>query len=167
MNPFEIYIHGTPRGHQICGGQTNHDYISTFYNHDSQAKEKVVLRADICAGDSFYTYIRRQDVYDVEGRPEAFFALTVSFHKSYCTNVYKLFQLFEAVYSQICVGSILQQSENIERFLVADFTAARSGADATVDKIQAAFNQKIVELISPCLLPKNSQFNGRRQSFFL
>ena len=101
MNPFEIYIHGTPRGHQICGGQTNHDYISTFYNHDSQAKEKVVLRADICAGDSFYTYIRRQDVYDVEGRPEAFFALTVSFHKSYCTNVYKLFQLFEAVYSQI------------------------------------------------------------------
>ncbi len=153
MNPFEIYIHGTPRGHQICGGRTNHDYISTFYNHDSQAKEKVVLRADICAGDSFYTYIRRQDVYDVEGRPEAFFALTVSFHKSYCTNVYKLFQLFEAVYSQICVGSILQQSENIERFLVADFTAARSGADATVDKIQAAFNQKIVELISPCLLP--------------
>ncbi len=65
---------------------------------------------------------------DVEGRPEAFFALTVSFHKSYCTNVYRLFQLFEAVYSQICVGSILQQSENIERFLVADFYGSPFGS---------------------------------------
>ncbi len=46
------------------------------------------------AGDSFlYLYTPTGRIYDVEGRPEAFFALTVSFHKSHCTNVYKLFQL--------------------------------------------------------------------------
>lgn len=156
MNLFEIYVHGTPRGHQIWGDEHNHDYISTFYNHDSQASEKVVLQIDVCAGYSFYTYLRHQNVFDVEGRPQAFFALTVSFHKAYCTNVYKLYQLFDAVYNQICVGSILKQTNNGDNFLVADFTAARSGANATVDKIYAAFTQKIGELIEPTLQPLTS-----------
>lgn len=156
MSTFDIYVHGTPRGHQIWGSEHSHDYISTFYNHDSQASEKVVLQIDVCGGDSFYTYIRHQNVYDVEGRPQAFFALTVGFRKTYCTNVYRLYQLFDAVYNQICIGSILKQSGNGESYLVSDLTAARSGANATVDKIQAAFTQKIAELIVPTLQPLSS-----------
>lgn len=156
MSTFDIYVHGTPRGHQIWGSEHSHDYISTFYNHDTQASEKVVLQIDICGGDSFYTYIRHQNVYDVEGRPQAFFALTVGFRKAFCTNVYRLYQLFDAVYNQICVGSILKQSGNGENYIVADLTTARSGANATVDKIQAAFTQKIAELIIPTLQPLSS-----------
>lgn len=101
MSTVDIYIHGTPRGHQIWGSGSNHDYISIFYNHDSEAKEPAVLQADICGGDSFYTYIRSKKVFDAGGRPGAFFALTVSFKKAYCTNVYMLYQLFEAVYNQL------------------------------------------------------------------
>lgn len=156
MSTFDIYVHGTPRGHQICGSEHSHDYINTFYNHDSQASEKVVLQIEVCGGDSFYTYIHHQNVYDFEGRPQAFFALTVGFRKTYCTNVYRLYQLFDAVYNQICVGSILKQSGNGESYLVSDMRAARSGANATVDKIQAAFNQKIAELIVPTLQPLSS-----------
>lgn len=169
MSSFEIYVHGTPRGHQIWGSEYNHDYISTFYNHDSQASEKVVLQIDVCAGDSFYTYIRHQNVYDVEGRPQAFFALTVSFRKAFCTNVYKLYQLFDAVYNQICLGSILKQSGNGETYLVADLTTARSGANATVDKIQVAFAQKLAELIVPTLqtLSWGDTFNRAKKSISL
>ena len=112
MSTFDIYVHGTPRGHQIWGSEHRHDYINTFYNHDSQASEKTVLQIDLYDGDSFYTYFRHQNVYDFEGRPQAFFALTVGFRKTYCTNVYRLYQLFDAVYNQICVGSILKQSGN-------------------------------------------------------
>lgn len=169
MSTFDIYVHGTPRGHQIWGSEHSHDYISTFYNHDSQASEKVVLQIDICGGDSFYTYIRHQYVYDVEGRPQAFFALTVGFRKAFCTNVYRLYQLFDAVYNQICLGSILKQSDNGECYLVADLTAARSGANATVDKIQAAFTQKVAELIVPTLQPLSSgdTFNRTKKTISL
>ena len=153
MNTFDIYVHGTPRGHQIWGSEHKHDYISTFYNHDTPASEKVILQIDVCGGDSFYTYMRHQNVYDVEGRPQAFFALTVGFRRAYCTNVYRLYQLLDAVYNQICVGSILKQSGNGESYIVADLTTARSGVNATVDKIQAAFTQKIAELIVPTLQP--------------
>lgn len=169
MNTFDIYVHGTPRGHQIWGSEHSHDYISTFYNHDSQASEKVVLQIDICGGDSFYTYIRHQNVFDVEGRPQAFFALTVGFRKALCSNVYRLYQLFDAVYNQICLGSILKQSGNGESYLVADLTAARSGANATVDKIQAAFTQKIAELIVPTLqsLSSGDTFNRTKKTISL
>ena len=165
MNSVEIYIHGTPRGHQIWGSGHNHDYISTFYNHDSTATEKAVLQIDVCAGDSFYTYVRRQGVFDFEGRPEAFFALTVSFHKAYCRDVYKLYHLFDAVYSQLCLGSILGQSGNAEKYMVSDFSAARSGGNAAVDRIHAAFKQKIEELIMPSLAPISfgDTFNRRKK----
>lgn len=153
MNTFDIYVHGTPRGHQIWGSEHKHDYISTFYNHDTPASEKVILQIDVCGGDSFYTYMRHQNVYDVEGRPQAFFALTVGFRRAYSTNVYRLYQLLDAVYNQICVGSILKQSGNGESYIVADLITARSGVNATVDKIQAAFTQKIAELIVPTLQP--------------
>lgn len=156
MSTVDIYIHGTPRGHQIWGSGSNHDYISIFYNHDSEAKEPAVLQADICGGDSFYTYIRSKKVFDAGGRPGAFFALTVSFKKAYCTNVYMLYQLFEAVYNQLCVGSIIAKDGTTEKFLVDDFTNARSGTSATVDKIQAAFSQKIEELIVPSLMELTS-----------
>lgn len=128
-----------------------------------------MLQIDVCAGDSFYTYIRHQNVYDVEGRPQAFFALTVSFRKAFCTNVYKLYQLFDAVYNQICLGSILKQSGNGETYLVADLTTARSGANATVDKIQVAFAQKLAELIVPTLqtLSWGDTFNRAKKSISL
>lgn len=163
MNAFEIYVHGTPRGHQIWGSEHNQDYISTFYNHDARASEKVVFQIDICSGDSFYTYMRQQNVYDVEGRPRAFFALTVCFRKTFCTNVYRLYQLFDAVYSQICVGTILKQSGNGESYLVADLTVARSGANTTVDRIQAAFAQKVSELIVPTVQPISTGDTFNRQ----
>lgn len=153
MSSFDIYVHGTPRGHQIWGSEHSQDYISTFYNHDAQSIDPAVLQIDVCGGDTFYTYLRHHNVYDVEGRPNAFFALTVGFRNSFCSNVYRLYQLFDAIYNQICVGSILKQSGNGENYLVSELTVARSGANATVEKIKAVFTQKIAELIVPTLQP--------------
>lgn len=169
MAIFEIYIHGTPKGHQIWGSELNHDYIGSFYSNDKRAKLNAFVQAEICDGNSFYTYLHGMNVYDMEGRPGAFFALTVSFHKAYCSNVYKLYQLFEAVYNQLCTGAIIRKNGDAYNFIVPDFTAARTGGNATVDMIKSAFNQKIEELIAPYLQPLSSEdtCNREKRSFSL
>ncbi len=170
MNAFELYIHGTPNGHQIWGSEINHDYISTFYNHDSNISDKAALQIDICLGDSYYTYLHQKDVYDSNERPGSFFAMTVCFPKSYCTNVSKLYQIFEAVYEQVCVGTLITQKQNKEVFLVSDFESSRSGNSATVDKIRAIFLKNIAELIQPFIMPLvdvPDTFNKTKKQFSL
>lgn len=170
MSMFELYIHGTPNGHQIWGSEKNHDYISTFYNHDSNITDKAALQIDICLGDSYYTYIHQQEVYDSNERPGSFFAMTVCFQKSYCTNVSKVYQIFEAVYEQVCVGTLITQKQNKEVFLVSDFESSRSGNNATVDKIRAIFVKNIAELIQPFIMPLVNvpdTFNKTKKQFSL
>lgn len=170
MSAFELYVHGTPNGHQIWGSEKNHDYISTFYNHDSNITDNAALQIDICLGDSYYTYLHQQDVYDSNERPGSFFAMTVCFSKSYCTNVSKLYQIFEAVYEQICVGTLITLKQNKEVFLVSDFESSRSGNNATVDKIRAIFVKNIAELIQPFIIPLVNvpdTFNKTKKQFSL
>lgn len=170
MSTFELYIHGTPNGHQIWGSEKNHDYINTFYNHDSNLTDNAALQIDICLGDSYYTYIHQQDVYDSNERPGSFFAMTVCFQKSYCTNVSKLYQIFEAVYKQVCVGTLITQKQNKEVFLVSDFESSRSGNNATVDKIRAIFVKNIAELIQPFIsqmVNVPDTFNKTKKQFSL
>lgn len=170
MSTFDLYLHGTPKGHQIWGSDKNHDYIDTFYNHDSNITDKAAMQIDICMGDSYYTYIRQQEVYDSNGRPGSFFAMTVCFPRSFCTNVHKLYQIFETVYSKVCVGSLIAQKQNKEIFLVSDFESSRSGNSATVDKIQAIFVKNIAELIAPFISPLENvpdTFNKAKKQYSL
>lgn len=170
MSAFDLYIHGTPNGHQIWGSAKNHDYISTFYNHDMDRTDKSAMQIDICMGDSYYTYIRQQNVYDSNERPGSFFAITVCFTKAYCTNVYKLYQIFEAVYNQVCIGSLISQKQGKEIYLVSDFESSRFGNSTTVDRIRAIFVKNIGELIDPYLLPFENigdTFNKAKKQFSL
>ena len=159
MSTFDFYIHGTPKGHEIWGSEKNHKYIEKFYGHDSLLGGNVTLNIDICAGISYYTYIRQENVYDVGGRPGAFFALTVGFPNFYCTNVYKLYQLFDAIYKQLCADSIIQISSNGDRYLVSEFQTAQKQGQSTVKKIEAAFSQKEKEVIEPYLKPLDDYLN--------
>ncbi len=170
MRTFELYIHGTPNGHQIWGSEKNHDYINTFYNHDTSIADKWALQIDICGGDSYYTYIHQQNVYDSNERPGAFFAITVCFNRSYCTNVYNLHKIFEAVYNQVCIGNIVSQKQNKEIYLVSDFKASMSSNIKTVDKIYAIFDKNIGELIEPYLISLGNiadTFNKTKKQYSL
>jgi hypothetical protein len=92
-------------------------------------------------------------VFDSNERPGAFFAMTVCFAKSYCTNVHKLFELFETVYNKVCIGSIIAQKQNKEIYLVSDFKASRTNNGLTVDLIHNIFIKNIGDLIQPNLEP--------------
>jgi hypothetical protein len=151
MNTFEFYIHGTPNGLQIWGSDKNHDYINTFYNHDVTVPEKSCMQIDIYMQNSFYTYIRQQNVFDSNDRPGSFFAMTISFNKAYCTNVFLLFQLFDQVYNRFCIGSIIAQEQNKESYLVSDFESAHSNNLLTVDKIRDVFINNIEGVMAPSI----------------
>lgn len=136
-------------GHEIWGSTVNRDYISTFYSRGSSCNEKVFLQIDILDGDTYYTYLHRDSVFDVNGRSGSFFAVTLRFHGSYTTCVYKLFQLFEIVYKKVVLNSIIKIKGEEEVYLVGDFASASVGSTPTINLIQSAFNQKIEELIVP------------------
>ena len=34
MEQFDLYVHGVPVGHEMCGCNEELDYIKGFYNHD-------------------------------------------------------------------------------------------------------------------------------------
>lgn len=151
MKQMEIYVHGTPRGHQTRGTKTHTDYISSFYNRNNNPTEKTQLQIDIIDGISFYTY-KRFSIVDTEGRPDSYFAMTVAFGGQYCSDVYTLYNLLDAVYKKF--GSLFIKTTNqTEQYVVADFDQARHGGKPAVELIQEVIVKNIENKLSSKLLP--------------
>lgn len=142
---FEIYIHGVPNGHDIVGPETNREYISRFYNA-SDSSEDAVMQIDIYKGSCFYTYLRKNNVANFSNRPGSFFALTVCFNQAYCQSVYLLFRLLEAVYTQICEGTIIRSDKKGSQFLVGNLNDARFGGQSAVELIRTKLAEKLTEI---------------------
>ncbi len=162
MKAFEAYIHGNPYGQQIVGSQKNREYIRKFYSFAREASsrnDEAILIIEICAADVYYTYLRPKGMCDSQGRSGAFFAITLSFEKEYCSKVYKLFQLFEAIYEQVCLDSFIERRGAGGKYLVGDFNQARKDSQYTVDVIQEVLNHKIPELLSPYIHPLSQVTN--------
>lgn len=154
MDTFELYIHGTPNGHKICGPDEDSAYIKSFYLRDKEEKTYgSAMQIDIYEGDSYYTYIH-QDITDIEGRPGAFFAMTLCFKRAYCTDVATLYELFQKVYDEVCVGRFVARQGGGEKFLVRDFKSSMFDKKrTTVAAISQAFKNKIPELFKSELMP--------------
>lgn len=154
MDTFELYIHGTPNGHKICGPDEDSAYIKSFYLHGKEEKTYgSAMQIDIYGGDSYYTYIH-QDITDIEGRPGAFFAMTLCFKRAYCTDVATLYNLFQTVYDEVCVGRLIARQRGGEKFLVPDFKSSMFDKQrTTVAVISQAFKNKIPELFKSELMP--------------
>lgn len=143
MDSFSLYIHGCPVGHDIWGPEENRDYIKQFYNHDEQELVSSAFHVERIGNSTYYTYLRKKNVSNADGRPGSYFGMTLCFVNKYCKNVYTLFQIFEAVYSQICVGRLIEQNNNYERFLIRDFA---NDATDILNNIKTLFGSNIKEL---------------------
>lgn len=153
MSNFQLFIHGTPEGHKIWGNPQLPYYFNSFYNKDSKSSLNVFTQIDICEGDAYYTCVHSRNLLDSEGRPGAFFALTISFAKAFCTNLHLLQRLFDALYDQICKKSFLQESGNGEMYRVRDFESAVFQSEQAVGKILSIVDKKIAEELRPYLKP--------------
>lgn len=145
MEQFDLYVHGVPVGHEICGCNEERDYIKRFYN-DDVVEESSLLQIDVVNGKSFYTYLRKKNVRNVDGRTGSYFGLTVSFANRYCTNVQVLYELLDAIHKQICVGCLVKSESGADRFLVKNIAASQYKDRPVVDYIKAVFGNNIKSL---------------------
>lgn len=146
MTQFNLYVHGVPIGHEICGCDEELDYIKGFYSHEDKVKEASILQIDIVGGKSFYTYLRKKNVRNAEGRPGSYFGMTVSFPNMYCANVQMLYAIFDAIYKQVCVGCLIKAEDGGERFLVKEIASCRYGNNLIVDCIKSNFKNNLDSL---------------------
>lgn len=146
MEQFDLYVHGVPVGHEICGCNEELDYIKGFYNHDEEVEVSTLLQIDIVNGKSFYTYLRKKNVRNAEGRPGSYFGLTVSFSGRYCTNVQMLYEILDAIYKQICIDCLIKPENGVDRFLVKQISTASYKNQNAVDYIKRVFKNNIENL---------------------
>ncbi len=138
----EFVFHGVPQGHDSWG-TTGDRYYESFYGIGDFCKgAKTVLiveiRKDVTGFCSYYTYVRPQNVVAQGGRTGSYFGMSLKIEGQYCTDVYSLFQLFDKIYEEKIVGSIIERTGNTEQYLIASF----SDAGATLKTIaQLADNQ--------------------------
>lgn len=144
MISYNLYLHGVPIGHDVWGPEEDLNYLNRFYKDNVEVLENSILQIEIYHGKTFYTYLRKNSVQNAEKRPGSYFGITLSFDGKFCNNVFILFKIFDAVYKQICVGSLISQEGKTERFLVRKFT----DANVVIGKINAAFNQQLEKLLS-------------------
>ena len=148
MAKFNLYVHGVPIGHDIWGASEDLSYIKTFYNHDADVKESVIFCIEALRNKTFYSYLRQNDVDNAESRPGSYFGITLSFSNLYCSNVYLLYKIFDAVYKQLCLGKLIEQDGRKVRYLVRQFI----DDTLTLEKINAAFTQQIDKLLTNSFL---------------
>lgn len=146
MEHFDLYVHGVPIGYEVCGCDRELDYIKGFYNHDTKVEVSSMLQIDVVNGSSFYTYLRKKNVRNAEGRPGSYFGLTVSFADRYCTNVQMLYKILDTIYRQICVACLINAETGEERFLVKQISTASYKNHLAVDFIKAAFKKNVEKL---------------------
>lgn len=146
MEQFDLYVHGVPVGHEICGCDEELDYIKGFYNHDVKVEVASLLQIDVVNGKSFYTYLRKKNVRNAEGRPGSYFGLTVSFVDSYCTNVQMLYEILDAIYKQVCVDCLIKSENGADRFFVKQISTCSYKNHPVVDYIKAAFKKNLESL---------------------
>lgn len=144
MISYKLYLHGVPIGHDVWGPEEDLNYLNRFYKDNVEVLENSILQIEIYHGKTFYTYLRKNSVLNAEKRPGSYFGITLSFDGKFCNNVFILFKIFDAVYKQLCVGSLISQEGKTERFLVRKF----GDANAVIGKINAAFSQQLEKLLS-------------------
>ncbi len=117
---FDVYIHGVPVGHEICGTGHDNDYIKEFYSHNNREDVSSLLQIDILNNKAFYTYLRTKNVNNYEGRPGSYFGISVCFTNLYCTNVSDLYDLLEKIYKAKCLNEILKKDQYSEQYKVSE-----------------------------------------------
>ena len=144
MSNFNLYVHGVPVGHEIWGPAEDQEHIKTFYDSDDQEDVASVFCIENANNKTFYTYIRKRNVQNSEGRPGSFIGITISFAGKCCKNTYTLFQLFEAIYERGIVGNIIERNNGFERYKISSFA---NDSSSILNSIHKTFETQLSNLV--------------------
>lgn len=141
MQEINIFIHGVPCGLEVWGPEKDRDYIKTFYTTPIDDVFHL-FKIEILRSKTFYTYyIHNNAVYDVNGRPGSYFALTISIEGAYFKEASLLYKIFDAVFKQLCLNRIIDEKHGKYHYLIQDFNDKSKAED--INKIKLAFEQQI------------------------
>lgn len=154
MAKYSVFLHGVPVGHEICGDPTDveREYLKGFY--DMKIDTPSVMRTDIVNGVSYYSYVRKNNFSNVDGRPGSYFCITVSLGRYICKDVNTLYTILEGTYQGICIGSIIKDDDTGGSFLVREMATARVKGTAITDYVQAVIEKNIDKMIDSSLMAR-------------
>lgn len=131
---YSIIFHGVPQGHDVLGGAGDRYYESFYGIGDSFKGAKTVfvveIRRDISGLCSYYSYIRPQNVVAQGGRSGSYFGMSLKVEGRYCSDVYSLFRLFDKIYEEKILGTIILRSGNTEQYAISSFADADSSLNS-------------------------------------
>ena len=124
----EFVFHGVPQGHDTWGSAGDRYYESFYGIGDSCKGAKTVLvvevRRDANGLCSYYTYVRPQNIVAKGGRTGSYFGMSYKVSSNFCTDVYSLYRLFDMIYEEKIMGTIIEKAGNTEKYLIASFADA-------------------------------------------
>ena len=133
----EFVFHGVPQGHDTWGSAGDRYYESFYGIGDSCKGAKTVLvvevRRDANGLCSYYTYVRPQNIVAKGGRTGSYFGMSYKVSSNFCTDVYSLYRLFDMIYEEKIMGTIIEKAGNTE------FSTAKKSIGATLDKLANEF----------------------------
>lgn len=159
MVKIKVYIHGVPIGHEMCGCETKEErkYLEQFYDLKSTADTLLVI--DILEGISYYTYLKKGNFTNQEGRSNSYFGITVSFGNQTCDNVYVLYDIIEQVYTKVVLKTLVKESNNGASFIVRQIETAKIQNLSAIDFITQIVEKNIINLIGEAFTPINGNIS--------
>ena len=125
MEDIKVYFHGRPQGHDIWGvrdGDVAGSYLGQVLNWTYGRDLPACMIIEHWNGDTFYSYIHRKDVFEKEGRKDAYCAITLRIPHSECYNVATLYELLKTAYEQLVDKAIQVDNKGAEKFLITKFS---------------------------------------------
>lgn len=120
---ISLFVHGVPMGQKIWGPKGDDQrYLSSFYGPKWDTQE--VMKIDIMTFGGvpycYYSLVKGLNVCDSQGRTGSYIALTLRINAFY-GDVQNMYAILKAAYEKMCVGLCVQESNNVTRYLIADF----------------------------------------------
>ena len=140
---ISLFVHGVPMGQKIWGPKGDDQrYLSSFYGPKWDTPE--VMKIDIMTFGGvpycYYSLVKGLNVCDSQGRTGSYIALTLRINAFY-GDVQNMYAILKAAYEKMCVGLCVQESNNVTRYLIADF----QNVDAQLKNIESHIINYICE----------------------
>lgn len=139
---IKLYAHGVPKG-QCSWGVSDYDsnYIDSFYGRKSSVPTQMLVEVKKFGTNinCYYTYYRT-GTCDCTGRSGGYFALTLRINYYYA-DVQNIYNLLDVAFKKFIVGSIVDLSEGVVKYRVADF----SQSDSTLQALELEVNKYLMQ----------------------
>ncbi|MFZ1705308.1 MAG: hypothetical protein WAT79_13250 [Saprospiraceae bacterium] len=164
---FDIYIYGVPHGFNLFNAESSwNDYFQLFYDESTETSKLTIHRRE--DGLISYNYLRYK-LISAEGRPGAFFGISVIFNNLYCNDVSKLFRFFENLYekyiltNEIIIRELLDKTHGNAQFIIKEF----KDQELEVKNIESIISKNLISSFSNDLMPLDSSFVRGNQNLIL